>query len=137
MELTKEYIREGNKLLARFRGYEYIPFNNKECLKSGWWKKGITKDIQVRESISVKINSPKFLCSNHNGLRYYNNWNWIMGVVDEIERLQEDYFVVIEYISCSIEDTNQEIIILESEDDKLKSVFVACVEFVKWYNEDN
>lgn len=75
-------ILKGNKIIAQYLGYEYIPHNNKGSLKPGWWKlEGSLENkekLQTLEPIFRKVGESRFLCRNHKGLRFYNSWDWLM-----------------------------------------------------------
>jgi hypothetical protein len=63
--------------------------------------------------------------------KFDTDWNWLMQVVEKIESL-----------GCRVEIINStskiEPIITHSEYiTKIEAVYNACVEFVKWYNEQN
>lgn len=135
MELTKEQIIEGNKLLAEFMDYGYIPFNNDQKFKAGWWKKDTTEKVKLMEPHYTKMGKSNYLCRNNNELRYYNEWNWIMEVVDKIESFGYRFKIDTKYVWCFFDNDWKESRILY---DKLTTVFEVCVAFVKWYNyEDN
>jgi len=82
--MEKNFVLNGNKLIAQFMGYEYIPFKPKPPddkvyhRQAGWWIKDITPQQQI---ISGKIYSKRFLGRKHSDLRYYNSWDWLMPVV--------------------------------------------------------
>lgn len=76
-------IRERNKNVARYMGYEYYPFKEetRETESPGWWK----KDCRSRSNPKSKIEGRDFLCRNSNELVYHWNWNWIMPVFLKIQ----------------------------------------------------
>lgn len=74
-------------------------------------------------------------------LKYHSDWNWLMGVVERIEFLDNGKFDVnllkngtqiFEYQAGGkvIIDNVGEI----SFDNKIEHVYQAVVEFIKWYN---
>ena len=76
--------------------------------------------------------------------KFHTDWNWLMQVVEKIENLQyknnNDVFkVVIDYGSCIIYNMINDLDILFSVNSiyKIEAVYNACVEFIKWYNEQN
>lgn len=88
--IEKQEIVDGNKLLAEFLGYRYIPFNNDEGLKAGWWKcmdNRTMKIIQSSESTVRKSGNSFFLCRRHTELRFFNCWNHLFMVINKIHRL--------------------------------------------------
>ena len=85
--MDKEYVVNGNKILAYFMGYEYIPYNNPHEWRAGWWKRTTHPRFRYPE---MKGNIPKigqdwYLGRNHHDLRYYNSWDWLMEVVVKLE----------------------------------------------------
>ena len=111
-------IVENNKLIAEFMGLSYC----KKHLYEGWYK---NHEHNHR------------LC-DFNGLKYHSDWNWLMEVVEKIERL--GYVFEIKITGCRINQIeNGSIIVLRWEEDKTKieAVYNACLEFIKWYNEQN
>lgn len=69
-------------------------------------------------------------------LKFHNDWNWLMLVVDKIEDL--GYTVETKINWCRIKE-NGETISLRWETDatKIEAVYNACIEFVEWYKEQN
>jgi len=86
--MDKDYVVEGNKLLAHYMGYEYIPSNNKHGWKAGWWKRTTHPRFRLLppDGTVSKLHDHFYLCRNHNQLRYYNNWDWLMPVLDKLEK---------------------------------------------------
>ena len=76
-------------------------------------------------------------------LSFDTDWNWLMEVVEKIESIvweetnDTSFNVTIGATSyCVIQDNNGGMIeIIGEGKSKLESVYNACVEFVKWYNE--
>ena len=83
----KENIVNGNKLIAEFLGYRYNPFNNEDGNKAGWWHKDTPPAIIKLGSPPRKILRKHYLCRNHNELRYFNSYDWIMDVVEKLESM--------------------------------------------------
>ena len=70
-------------------------------------------------------------------LKFHSNWNWLMEVVEKIESL--GYWIEIlggVHNVCRIGITNniEDFIYLDNET-KIEAVYMAVVEFIKWYNE--
>ena len=68
-------------------------------------------------------------------LKYHEDWNWLMQVVEKIESL--GYRIEIVKHICRIYLSNKETIIISENTPKIEAVYNACVEFIKWYNEQN
>ncbi len=79
---------------------------------------------------------------------YHKNWSSLIPVVDKIESIGSEltrYFdVVISYNGCQIHYTKQRLSELELKrkaiiefyrNKKIDAVYITCLEFIKWYNE--
>lgn len=114
---------ENNKLLAEFLGWEIyskyfyrIPSNLCE-------HNGERKDIPLE------------------GMVFDTNWNWLMQVVKEINVI-DDYRFTVKILSMDVEIydnvNNKNVIDYFSPyscDELERGVYEACVQFVKWYNQ--
>jgi hypothetical protein len=122
---------ENNKLLAEFLGNDTDEYGT---------------DVFV----------PKQLMFNHSaqcmqGIFQFDecyfdtDWNWLMEVVEKIESIvweeinDTSFNVTIGATSyCVIQDNNGGMIeIIGEGKSKLESVYNACIEFVKWFNNQN
>jgi hypothetical protein len=63
------------------------------------------------------------------------DWNWLMQVVEKIESLNFAIKVVVNEALIFCEDWESLDYIYAREKTKIEAVYNACVEFVKWYNE--
>lgn len=90
------------------------------------------------------ITESQFLAMEHKAhnptiieyLKYDTDWNWLMEVVEKIESLSYDVFI--NTCVCRITDVGQgvlEDIETFNYENKIKAVYGACVEFIKWHNE--
>ena len=66
-------------------------------------------------------------------VKFDSDWNWIMQVVEKIEKLYHLHGVRIEGKWCYI-ITNKNFDV--RAETKLEAVFEACVQFVEWYNKN-
>jgi hypothetical protein len=119
---------ENNKLLAVFLGGKYknqtnIPLNDNEI-----WL-------------------PKFgvcnLGNNGKVLKFNSDWNWLMEVVEKIETMggavcigNGNCVMIIFYLTDVMGESYSETRELTGET-KIEATYNACVEFIKWYNEQN
>ena len=120
--------------------------------------KTIENNKIIAEFLSVKIHpcetieNFKFLPIEERGLyngyfidelKYHEDWNWLMVVVEKIESIEYGiYQVDILQEGCKILERCRLLIDnrvgkLESDTTKIESVYLACVEFIKWYNNQN
>lgn len=73
-------------------------------------------------------------------LKFNDSWDWLMPVVEKIESLNYDFqmmggcWVIIYDIDPDREQGTE--LIEESAETKIKTVYAACVRFIKWYNEN-
>ncbi|MES2864053.1 MAG: hypothetical protein V4666_08040 [Bacteroidota bacterium] len=72
--------------------------------------------------------------------KYNSSWDWLMPVVEKIESLlPDDSVIMIEYKDCYIPvlDDGEPFTIQGRGGTKLIAVYEACLEFIKWHNEQN
>lgn len=156
--MTAEEILERNKLIAEFMGYELNKYDyylfpgllpqfrgsdhaewcSTQEIQIDWDN---LKDIELYEKTGGYYWE---ISSNH--LCYESSWNWLMSVVEKIESITMGtiipvFEVVIRQNKCVIESHPQwdyygklysEITI--REDSKIKSTWLAIIEFIKWYD---
>lgn len=116
---------ENNKILAEFLG---------------WLVMGCYVTPTEESITKLKLNSefaPYVM-------KFHNDWNWIMLVVDKIENTRGKngvYFdVAIDSTGCWIDLNLKTLIKIDTQGDrkmnKIQATYNACVDFVKWYNEN-
>ena len=111
---------ENNKLIAEFMGLN---------LHQGVWRKST-------------LATERKICKE-DALKYHEDWNWLMVVVEKIESIEYGiYQVDILQEGCKILERCRLLIDnrvgkLESDTTKIESVYLACVEFIKCYNNQN
>ena len=67
-------------------------------------------------------------------LQYHRSWDWIMPVVEKIENFNHSATLfIIEDERCHI-DTQNGFEIDSVGHTKIEAVYNACIEFIKWYN---
>jgi hypothetical protein len=64
---------------------------------------------------------------------YDRDWNWLMPVVEKIESL--NFKTTITNHICRIERVIFDDIVFSEDMPKIQAVYNACVEFIKWYNQ--
>ncbi len=80
-------------------------------------------------------------------LKYHTSWDWLMPVVEKIDRLNYDTYIshtvqTIEgkgttpfnVITCRIEDYWAKLEISETGETKIQAVYSAVLQFITWYN---
>ena len=109
---------ENNKLIAEFLSLKMHPCETIEKLKFlPIEERGLYNGYFIDE------------------LKFHSDWNWLMEVVEKIESL--GYRIEIVKHICRIYLSNKETIIISENTPKIESVYLACVEFIKWYNNQN
>ena len=104
---------EKNKIIAEFMGYI---------------KNTPSKDFFQHPTEKNRYDRIEFLS-------YDSDWNWLMEVVEKIESL--GYRIEIVKHIGRIYLSNKETIIISENTPKIEAVYIACVEFIKWYNNQN
>ena len=74
-------------------------------------------------------------------LKFHSDWNWLKQVVEKIESIKIETYKVrvdIYFNCCQINPTHWEqlISIYGNKETKIEAVYNACIEFIKWYNEN-
>lgn len=127
---NKSILEEKYELLAKFCGFVYYPFNEKNQKFLGWYVG------DVKKKHFFKFAKKAYICRKTVELNFEHDYNMIFKVVKIIES-SGDFKVRIEKNYCSIICLNNNITfdnIIISSMSKIKSIFIACVNFVEWYN---
>ena len=106
---------ENNKIIAEFMGF--IPITENNLLADNF-------NVKEEEKLMV-IEFTK----------YHSDWNWLMQVVEKIET-HGFTFDIKKNWSCITRKGEKIIIRWEEDNNKIEAVYNACVEFIKWYNEN-
>lgn len=123
-----ENITENNKLIAEFMGFEKTKQGGLYISPDGFeWERFLDVENYILPN--------QFL--------FHSSWDWLMKVVEKIENLQDEnscaiYNVRIEqcFVEIIINHISETIVEVDSNS-KIQAVYQACVEFIKWYNEQN
>jgi hypothetical protein len=104
-----------NKLIAEFLGYETYEMN------------GVLNVEYSEDNIRT-------IQDTH----YHKDWNWLMQVIEKIETLGYNTKIEsLEHTRVSIGNGKLYTLIQVDKEIKIQAVYNACVEFIKWYNEQN
>ena len=107
----------------------------------------IAEFLSIRMHPCETIEKLKFLPMEERGLyngyfiedlKYHEDWNWLMRVVEKIENLSkegETYMFSITKFSTRVTYKGSRIVDLPIDNTKIEAVYNACVEFIKWYNK--
>lgn len=112
---NKEII-EGNKLIAEFDNRIKL----KKCKVNGFYPDG----YEYIGFLPTDIGNTRGI----NDLKYHTSWDWIMPVVEKMNKEISDLYKSIYILEqkCCFWD-------LKITDD-IKTVYKSVVEFIKWYN---
>lgn len=126
---------ERNKILARFLGYEYFGYDGKSPGYAftndylGWRLKDL-------KNTPLKL-VPKdwFICRKHHELPFDKDWNWIMKVIDKLEK--DSYLIEISTENLVIKKSydfyapNKLIAFHTFKDNKLQLTFETLSELIQ------
>ena len=68
--------------------------------------------------------------------KYSKDWNWLMQVVNKIENMGNDVLITSNYVQITYNEGENFINLELKGNIMLEAVYNACVEFIKWYNEN-
>ena len=133
-------MEENNKIIAEFMGFTFeknIGYYDNEML--------------LEQIVYEQQNGNCF-----DELLFNKDWNWLMAVVEKIENLpsrtlQGTYYLgnevkIYKAINTNthyceinlVKESGYRIVSIQfNKESKIKSVYDACLEFIKWYNEQN
>ena len=119
-------METNNKLIAEFLGY----------IDNGCSEEGFLIDPKTNYDVCI------------DSLQFHTDWNWLMEVVEKITSilmLDDNFKYNYLYIGYDFEDKEHYVNLYVSEDiqlngssknSKIQAVYNACLEFIKWYNEN-
>jgi len=122
--MKKNEILEGNKMISRFASESKEPYRNEGDFVS---------------YIGCNGEEGYF---DYEDMQYHTSWNWLMPVVEKIENIKDSennyafsFDIGRDFCVIFHNDLTQNTITAKSEhNNKIKSVWLAVVEFIKWYN---
>lgn len=119
--MTTQEIIEGNKLIAEF--------------------------MQVRNDFSDIYYLPEFghyfnsygqiewnECFRSNELKFNSSWDWLMPVVEKIEKTKQADVII--HAKNLVQISYNKETKAYFYDSLLENVWLACIEFIKWYNQN-
>lgn len=144
--MNEKEIIAGNKLIAEFMGAKIYPM------------KGYPDTVQFLQGSEFEwskdyyrnVPESNYYNCTYKELRYYTSWDWLMPVVEKIEKISNEeitkVYISIEGTQCRIA-TYYDIFRNATQikkfrhvvaaSTKLESVWQAVVAFIKWYNDQN
>ena len=136
-KLKKETVMnttiENNKIIAEFMGAKEIITETTHRIYKEFEMYGIIESIEDREDIKHFYQPEEML--------FNSDWNWLMEVVEKIEETEiENNILMLESIGNEakfIYDDGCRFLNSNIGETKIEAVYNACIEFIKWYNEQN
>lgn len=122
-------LRSTNKCVRSETGkyYDYHSSPKFSCIKE--------QEIQIEGENGFGLVEQDFLFIED--LKFHSDWNWLMEVVEKIESLGFEFIITTFEIMI---DKHRETIVrnlpVVDKKTKIEAVYTACVEFIKWYNEN-
>lgn len=129
-------ITEGNKKMAEFCGYVYVPYNKDVKQTAGWWLKEAPMIDYMLAGKGETGNA--YLGRKHNDLKFYG-FDYLMGlVIPKIEKLGYGIFIdtdVIEIYTSGYQHITH--VCIEGFSDKKRALWDACLKFIEKYNNND
>lgn len=120
--MNEEELKEDRKLILDFLNWETYE------LKSHIHSPELQFSTTMYK-VPLKFNLP------FNHLRFHDDWNLLMLVVEKIERLSfEVSFVLSRCRISKLPWAHGEYWVNVEEDTKIKAVYESVINFIKWYN---
>ena len=113
--MTKEEILEGNKLIAEFLGYIYVPYTVGNSGRTHGW---VLKNYKLINRKTPKL----FLGRTTKDLLYHKSWDWLMPCIGKISNKCEEP-EELDGLKYALLTNN------------IEEAWIFCIEFIKWYNE--
>jgi len=141
--MTKEQIIHNSKLIAKYLGWKYQPFEKDAPRPAGWYKPIQFKKGEVRtdDQFWEKV------CRNHKQLRFYDSFDSLIPAIKSLERedLSEkiNNFEYVEFERCNFQceisilrHPESPIYIGEGKGEGIvKDTFKAVSEAIKYINK--
>lgn len=110
---------ENNKIIAEFLGYNVV--KEQDFLNSNYDENLLNDRLMIDRQ-----------------LKYNSDWNQLMQVIEKIESLDYVFAIHNETVNVFNGQNNSQYYNEYFEyKTKIESVFNACLNFIKWYNEQN
>lgn len=120
-----------SEFMGQFDGWDFKMF------ETGTWEFQ-TPEI-LRTLIPFKSNSIKTECFSTTifksyEVKFHTSWDWLMAVVEKIEKYNDSCaLVIIEDERCHI-DTQNGFSVDSTSESKILSTYNAVCQFIEWYN---
>lgn len=121
---------ETNKIIAEFLGW-------KNHLKNGSTTKVFLNNKEYIQDWEY-INEEKELLITPIEMKFHNDWNWLMEVVEKIESLDGNIHICNNDVFVHFPKRCRKLIRVNGERlkiNRIEAVYNACVTFIEWYNK--
>ena len=126
---------EDNKLIAEFMGY-----TKKTHKEAGANLVNEVYEWYLKDVGYYYINGDYHA---EDYLLFHLDWNWLMKVIDKIESFEDEnrcakYNVNIEQTFVEITENQTSMTITEADaNTKIRAIYIAVINFIKYYNNEN
>ena len=152
---------ENNKIIAEFMNFPKVT-NVRDSESGKYYDYQLPNkfDLVLEQEVQIESNNGWGLVKQDYvfaiDLIFHSEWNWLMQVVEKIENLPSRTLQGTHYSGnevkiykaintnthyCEInlvKESGYRIVSIQfNKESKIKSVYDACLEFIKWYNEQN
>ena len=134
-------MKTSNKIIAEFMEFKQCKGIRSESGKyfDYWAKENFScieeQEIQIESEWGYGLVEQDLLFAEQ--LKFHKDWNWLMQVVEKIECCDFIFSIHHEVANIFNGECN-ELTYNETTQarTKIEAVYNACVEFIKWYNEN-
>ena len=128
--MTKEEILEGNRLIAEFLGYIYVPYTAGHFGGTHGW---VLKNYKLIDKQMPKL----FLGRTTKDLLYHKSWDWLIPVYTRINKyITERSTTDIKFATDTDQLHLNLWISIEDYSETPIALWKSIVEYIKWYNEE-
>jgi cytochrome oxidase Cu insertion factor (SCO1/SenC/PrrC family) len=125
-----------NKLIAEFMGYEECPMKLYR-MDDKFQSVKIYSEYQDEDEYNTISAGARIIKFTPEQMEFHTSWDWLMPVVESIERLGYEFFIVEDRVKVSHNtDHSIETIIDLTSRSKLNATYNAVVEFINEYNKN-
>lgn len=130
--LSNDITGKDNELIARFMKVGEITqhFDSYGIKKPIYWTEA--NNFRTRTYDLPDMSIKDFI----NESKYHTSWDWLMPVVEKINKTKNKYGstdVIIYRMTCHVNDPEQ-IIVEATGKNMMEATYKAVVEFIKWHN---
>ena len=142
--MNQQEIIEGNKLIAEFMGYQILhrkyQYRNFNSSNESYFADDKGEIVCDKNGYEVNLYPNGDPLEDLSELPFNSSWDWLMPVVEKIEDLGYTTNICCTHLGQNMVNMGDRTgrqysrIVKKS---KILAVWLAVVEFIKWYNEEN